>query len=55
MISPDTVVTETMEREFPYIEIIPDGSEKETSENTNWTGDVSVKLLFLYARNHYGQ
>ena len=45
MISPDTVVTETMEREFPYIEIVPYGTKKETSENTNMTGNVHEQCI----------
>ena len=42
MISADTVMTETMELEFPYLEIVPDGAKNETSEKTNMTGNFSV-------------
>ena len=37
-----------MEREFPYIEIVPDGTEKETSENTNMTGNVHAKFCLFH-------
>ena len=34
-----------MERVFPYIEIVPDGTEKETSENTNMTSNVHEQCI----------
>ena len=43
-------VTKTMEREFPYIEIVPD--EEETSENTNITGNVDTRIGCIIFHAH---
>ena len=47
-ISFSLAASRTMEREFPYIEIVPDGTEKETSENTNMTGNVHEKFCLFH-------
>ena len=45
-------VTETMEREFPYIEIVPD--DVETSEDTNMAGNVHTSNRYtLSVRSKY--
>ena len=43
-------MTKTMEREFPYIEIVPD--EEETSENTNITGNVDTRIGCIIFHAH---